>query len=292
MREYTGSVYVAVAESDLEYGEARDSIQNIRLRQYDEGPVFSRGTKGYEARQQNLDRFLDTRHDFILLLDGDQVFPVDCLERLRGHKLPYVSGLYMRRDYQPIAPIWFKPFSGHFPYEPWLDPIERGKLHHIGASGWGCVLLHREVVLAVRNILQGEPEIIEDDMDVYPYDLVEVTRSIAVLRSLVTEKPSMPILLPALDHHSAILESQIRPLRVEKRVIVGSDIRFPFYAMKAGYKLMGDPDCRCGHILNYPLGPDDYDQLPDDLREKVRRTTAKRAATERAGLRKLAGGLL
>jgi hypothetical protein len=290
MKEYTGGVYVAVTEGETQYGAARDSVQNMRLRNGDDGPNFGRGTKGYEARQQHLDNFLESKCDFILFLDGDQVFPADCLERLRGHKLPYVSGLYMRRDYQPIAPIWFKPFSGRFPYEPWLDPIERGKLHHIGASGWGCVLVHREVILAVRAILKGEPEIIEDDMDIYPYDLGEVTKSIQAIRSLVAEKPSMSTLLPALDYHSTILESQMQPLRVDKGP-VGSDIRFPFYAMKAGYKLMGDPDCRCGHILNYPLGPDDYDQIPEAVREQVRSVTHARAVTERAGLRKQAEAL-
>src|SRR5512146_1582672 len=117
LKEYTGTVYVGVVGSENENGEARDSIMQIKVRPGDTLPVFARGTKGYEQRQKHFNNCIDNGFDFLLLLDHDQRFPPDCLERLREHKLPYVSGLYMRRQYQPIAPIWFKPWAGQFPYE-------------------------------------------------------------------------------------------------------------------------------------------------------------------------------
>jgi hypothetical protein len=70
-----------------------------------------------------------------------------------------------------MVPIWFKPYVGKFPYEIWIGHPERNKLHKIGASGWGCVLVHREEILAVRALMKGEAEIAEDDMDLWPYDL-------------------------------------------------------------------------------------------------------------------------
>ena len=37
----------------------------------------------------------------------------------------------------------------------------------------------------------------------------------------------------------------------------------------AGYQLMGDPEVRCGHNLNYPLHPDSYNQVTDQQIEKA-----------------------
>ena len=281
-KKYTGSVYVVVAESEIEIGPARDSINAIVLRNGDHGPVIGRGTKGFETRQTHLNNFLETKHDFILYLDGDMLFPVDTLERLRSHGLPYVSGYYTRRDPNPIAPIWFKPFSGHFPYEVWLDPvIEKNKLYHIGASGWGCMLVHRDVILAVRELLKGEWEIFEDDMDIYPYDLAQVLQSIKALRTLVDESPSKTTLLPALDHHVKTLENEIRPLKGTKD-FVGSDVRFPYFAMMAGYKLYGDSGVRCGHYINYPLGYEDFNMFSAEQRAQVGREVHSRILKERS----------
>ena len=281
MTEYNGSVYVGVVGPTYEPGAARDSIQSIGLRQGDIGPIFARATKGYEARQMHINKFLDGRADFILLLDHDMIFPNDTLERLRGHKLPYVSGLYMRRQYNPVVPIWFEAFEGKWPLSPWTGAIERGKLHKIGASGWGCVLVHRVVVLAVRALLKGEFEILEDDMDVYPYDLSRMLSTIRSLRTLATERPAASTLYPALEHHISALEQEFRPLRCDHEPI-GSDIRFPFYALQAGYQLYGDPEVRCGHILDYPLGASDYDQFPQEALDEMQRKIQERIHQDRA----------
>jgi hypothetical protein len=57
------------------------------------------------------------------------------------------------------------------------------------------------------------------------------------------------------------LKEEIRPLRAVKD-IVGSDIRFPFYARLAGFDLHGDSAVLCEHMLNYPLNPNDYISQP------------------------------
>jgi len=283
-KRYTGSVYVGIVGPERDYSTARDSIQKLLLRPGDSGPHFSRATKGYEARQTHLNNFIESTHDFIFFGDHDQVFPADTIEKLRNHQLPYVSGLYLRRSYQPIAPIWFRPFTGEFPFEPWVGKIERGRLHEIGASGWGCVLIHRDVVMAVRDQLKGEWEIFEDFMDIYPYDLKRIMSAVHGLRKLVDKVRDVNI--EKIDQYLTVLEEEIRPLRADKTEPVGSDIRFPFFALQAGYQLYGDPDVRCGHMLDYPLSPDDFDGLPSETLEKIAASLDERMKTGRAQIKK------
>lgn len=285
MKQYSGSVYVGVVGPTNEPGAARDSIAGIALRQGDIGPIFARATKGYEARQMHINKFIDSRAEFILFLDHDMIFPADTLERLRRHELPYVSGLYMRRQINPVVPIWFEPFNGKWPLAPWSGAIERGKLHKIGASGWGCVLVHRDVIMAVRALLKGEYEILEDDMDVYPYDLSRMLSTIRSLRTLATERPAASTFWPALEHHVSVLEQEFRPLRCDNEP-VGSDIRFPFFALKAGYQFYGDPEVRCGHIVDYALGMSDYEAFPAEVMETLKRNMASRISKDRARMYK------
>ncbi|MBU2249088.1 MAG: hypothetical protein KKD77_20240 [Gammaproteobacteria bacterium] len=274
MKKYNGTIYVGIAEGDIEYAAARDSIHGLILRPGDSSLNWTRATKGYEARQEHLNRFLDTKHDFAALLDGDMVFDPATLERLRRHELPFVSGLYMRRSTKPVAPVWYKPYSGFWPIEPWTDPVKEGALYRLGASGWGCVLVHREVVLAVRDLLKGEWEVLEDDMDIWPYDLREIMRAIHGIRSLVDEQPASSTCYPALREHLETLEKQIRPLRCD-REIIGSDIRFAWFANQAGFPLWGDPDVRPGHIIQYPLSATDYNLIPDEARMQLQKNVRK-----------------
>ena len=228
--KYTGSVYIGVAGPETGPITCFVSIVNINKRDGDEGPLFASATKGYEVRQNHINDFMESEHDFILLLDHDMLFEPDTLERLRSHEKPYVSGYYLRRQHAPMYSVWYQQFNGDWPHSIYLEDPERGKLHKIGASGWGCVLIHRDVIEATREILKGEQEVLEDDMDVWPYDLGAVMRG----------------------------EEKIRPLRVVKDSVIGSDIRYPFYAKEAGFQLYGDPDVRPHHMISYPLSADDY----------------------------------
>lgn len=281
-KRYTGTVYIGTVGPDLEPGYCRDSIEAIHRRNGDGEPVYVRATKGYEARQAHMDRWInETTHDFALFLDHDQIFPPETLERLRSHKLPYVSGLYMRRRFAPVAPVWYKlPPRGKWPMEPWVTEPERNKLHKLGASGWGCILIHRDVVAAVEPLLKGERLVIEDDMDIWPYDLERVFSALNGLTDLVTTEPPERVLRAALKEYEQTLRDEIRPLRAHKGV-VGSDLRFPFFAREAGFVLMGDPEVRCAHNLFYPLQCDDFSALPEDLKVRLYHTTRKEVSRER-----------
>lgn len=246
--KYKGSCYIGVVGSETENGECRDSIESIERGPKDE-LHYVRATKGYEARQSHINNWYEaTKHPFLLLLDHDMKFPAYTLKRLRAHGLPYVSGLYMRRRYAPIAPVWFEYGEvGQMPMIPFTAVPISNALHKIGASGWGCILMHRDVITATRPLLKGEPEVIEDDMDVFPYDLGRIMAVVAGLEA-GTLKP---------ESAAAALREEIRPLRGMKDT-VGSDIRFPFYARLAGFDLWGDSGVQCDHMLNYPLAASDY----------------------------------
>lgn len=257
-KEYKGAVYIAVVGGESENGECRDSIEAITRRGHDTPPQYVRATKGYEARQMHLNNWMDkTKHPFILFLDHDMIFSPDTLERLRRHKLPYVSGFYMRRRYQPIAPVWFEQNEpGHMPLKPLTQVVQRNALYPLGASGWGCILMHRDVVTATRKLLKGEDEIIEDDMDLFPYDFKKVAKSVNIIKQGLEGKKIKP---EAAQKALSTLVSELRPLRGLKDP-VGSDIRFPFFARMAGFDLWGDSGVVCQHVLNYPLSVNDYMQ--------------------------------
>ena len=271
--------YIGVVESEIEYGLCRDSIEKIIIREGDIKPVFIRATKGYEARQQHFNNWLkDTNCEMMLILDGDMIFPPNVLETLRSRNLPYISGTYLRRTYSPTAPVWFEKMDGvNFPYKPFTQKIEPNQIIEIGASGWGCILIHREVAEAVQNILKGESFVLEDDMDIYPYDLNRIMTAIHVLDN-ISKKENIPA--SALRDYIDILKEEIRPLRITKD-IVGSDIRFPFFAKLAGYPLYLDTSVQCGHMLNYNLMPSDYQGMPDEVVSNIEQEISKQVRKER-----------
>lgn len=254
------TVYIGVAGPDVDYGPARDSIEAIERGPAD-GLWFGRGTKGYEVRQRHFNRFIESGHDWLLMLDSDMVFAPDTLERLMAHDAAYVSGYYVQRRYHPMLPVWFKPGS-EWPLEPFLEEPERGRLHELGASGWGCVLLHRAVIEDTRaQVLKGQWDILEDEMTFWPFDAARVMAALSA---------------GDLD----ALRRELRPLRGQyDRQPVGSDIRYPLLARAAGYTLYGDPDVRPGHIVNYPLTPDDYAGQHADTKAQLARQLGE--ATER-----------
>jgi len=279
-QQYTGSVYVGAVGSEIEYGPAHDSIEAVARRFGDSTITYVRATKGYEARQHLINKFLETHHDFIFLMDSDMTFPRDALERLRAHGRPYVSGFYMRRNAEALGPVWYRPYTGKFPLEPWVGEVPQGQLHKIGASGWGCILVHRAVILGVRALLKGEWEVLEDDLDVYPYDLERIMYAINGLQELIDGEITNPIPRQAyLD----VLKDEIRPFRCD-REIVGSDIRFPVFAKLAGFQLYGDPAVAPGHVVNYPLKLADYNAVPRERVAQVKKAQRREILKQRKRL--------
>lgn len=269
----SGSVYIGVAGPDSDIGECRDSIQQI------EAPdgsslTFGRGTKGYEVRQRHFNNFIDGGHEWLFLLDHDMLYAPDTLTRLLAWGMDYVSGYYLQRRYAPMIPVWFHPSYGEWPLRPFLEKPLPGRLHELGATGWGCVLLHRRVVEGVRErVLKGEWDVIEDDMDLLPYDLSVI---MAALR----------------DGDLDALRREIVPVRGQfDRRPVGSDLRYPYLAARAGFTLWGDPDVRPAHLIHYPLAASDYIAQPDETHEALLHDGDEATARGRAMWREWVGAL-
>lgn len=256
----SNTVYIGVTGSEQDYGPARDSIEQLE-RGSGDSLWYGRGTKGYEVRQRHVNRFVESSHDWLLMLDADMVFAPDTLRRLLAHGRPYLSGYYVQRRYHPMLPVWFYP-SHEWPPQPFLDEPERGRLHPLGASGWGCVLLHRTVIEDTRaRVLKGAWDILEDEMTFWPFDAAAVMAALSA---------------GDLD----TLRRELRPLRGQyDRQPVGSDIRYPYLARAAGYQLYGDPDVRPGHVVSYPLTGDDYAGQHAGTRSTLARQMSE--ATER-----------
>ena len=121
-------------------------------------PQFQTWTSGTLSRLFNGERFLKSEHSHLFMLDADMIYPADCLERLRAHDLPVVSGLYVRRDpSEPLPCAWYEPREVEdFPHVPLLEFPDDG-LIPVGAVGHGFLLMTREVVEDLVKALEPEP---------------------------------------------------------------------------------------------------------------------------------------
>jgi hypothetical protein len=270
-KHYTGTAYLGVASSELGVSRAQRSVERITRRPGDGEPVFAEFTKGQDAREWLISRFLASEHDFLLFLDGDEEYPPDLLERLRSHKLPCVAALYYRRTLTPhLLPIWYE-WEGEsevegeivWPMMPFRAVPEPGRLYRLAATGYGGWLIHREVFEAVRPLLRGERFILEDDMDVWPYDLGRVLQRQAATCELVGWLRAVlngggPLSAEQVAQAEALIAEveageELRLLRGRKTT-VGSDLRLGFYIRQAGYTIWGDAGAACGHYVVHPVG--------------------------------------
>jgi hypothetical protein len=227
-KRYRGTAYLSVATPGTVVGAAKQSINHLRRRPGDSTINWYEHTKGMDAREDAVKDFLASRHDWILFMDGDMLLPDYALERLRSHGFACVSGHYMRRTYNPPIPIWYEDdrqdgWEYIWPMMPFRQKPAKGRLYRLGATGFGCWLIHREVIEAVKPMLCGERVVWEDHMAFWP----------------------MPVKEKAAG-------KKLRPLRLDYET-VGADLRLSFFIRVAGYTIWGDPAVDCGHYIDYPL---------------------------------------
>jgi len=77
----------------------------------------------------------------LIMMDLDQIYPVDTITKLLAHKLPIV-GTKVHRRYPPFDPIMMKgDINTYTPVEGWED----GKLIEVDATGTGCLMYDMRV---------------------------------------------------------------------------------------------------------------------------------------------------
>lgn len=148
-------VLLAVASHEVQHVGAIRSAYLIRREEQDRF-VDQWRWRGDIARESFVKTLLEEEYfepeDAILLLDGDQLHPPDLLERLRAHNLDMVCAHYYRRSTRPIQSLCYEIGDGRWPYLPYLHPPREG-LHEIAVTGFGCVLIKKKVLQAVKDTL-------------------------------------------------------------------------------------------------------------------------------------------
>jgi hypothetical protein len=144
------NVYISAVSSEKQYAKTLDSFYEMDIREGDiRGVLF--GRPGFIARMDLCDAFLkDKTKDAILLVDLDMVIPRDGLEKLRAHDLDMVTGHYFRRHTAPIMSVC-QVVDKENNQIPLVDVPDSG-LHEIAATGFGFVLIKREVIEAVAKL--------------------------------------------------------------------------------------------------------------------------------------------
>lgn len=105
------------------------------------------GQRSEYAREILLKEFLNGKAQYALIVDADMLYPSSVLPRLLSHGKKMVSGLYFSRgDPDRAYPVIFKkePLD-KWPKTRYFDYPDNA-LVEIGASGHGCLLIHREIL--------------------------------------------------------------------------------------------------------------------------------------------------
>ena len=144
-------IFVAGVSSETQYVKSLISFYAMRLQDGDYRTLDA-GKPGIHARRNIGSQFEEkTEYDALLMLDLDMLLPDDMLEKLRAHDLDMVTGHYFRRRTNPMISVVQIERDG-WPYIPLKDVPDDG-LHEIASTGLGCVLIKREVYMAVKDTL-------------------------------------------------------------------------------------------------------------------------------------------
>ena len=149
-------VLVGGVSSERQLVKSLISFYAMKVRD-DDLRVAEFGKPGVHARKY-LGNFFEskTEYDALLMLDMDMLYPEDMLEKFRAHDKDIVTAHYFRRRTDPMLSVI--QTGEKWPYIPLVDVPSDG-LHEVATSGFGAVLITREVYMAVKNYLpdKGHP---------------------------------------------------------------------------------------------------------------------------------------
>ena len=142
-------IYIAGVSSERQNVRTIFSFVNLDKEKSDDVAHLA-GKPGFVARMELVDNFLESDCDAILLVDMDMVLPVDGLTKLRAHDLDMVTGHYFKRTTAPLMSVCQVINKEKFQVP--LEDVPDSGLHEISSSGFGFVLLKREVIEAVAKV--------------------------------------------------------------------------------------------------------------------------------------------
>jgi len=95
------------------------------------------------AREQTVEDALEADPEWILFMDSDVVPPANVFQQLTRHGQPIVSGLYYMDNPDGVHPAMWRLDE----YDaPSIMEKEREGLVNVDAVGFGCLLVHRDVL--------------------------------------------------------------------------------------------------------------------------------------------------
>lgn len=85
----------------------------------------------------------------LLMMDTDQTYPIDVIQKLLSHEKDVVA-VNVHRRYPPFDPILYRGELGNYHHVP-DDECFSGKLIEIDATGCGCILYNTDVFLDIPH---------------------------------------------------------------------------------------------------------------------------------------------
>ena len=123
------------------------------------GPFVRIKGSGLLSKQRNrlVKEFLETKSDWLLMMDSDEQLPVASFDKLveaaHEKERPIVAGLVFasfETGYpypQPVPTIFQDTPEGFLP----LNKYDKDSLFEVDAAGTGCLLIHRSVLEKMRD---------------------------------------------------------------------------------------------------------------------------------------------
>lgn len=140
-------------------GFAFSLIQLAQSRSSRLGPFIRVKGSGLLSKQRNrlVKQFLETKSDWLLMMDSDEQLPVSSFDKLieAAHEKdrPVIAGLVFASfdtgfPYpKPVPTIFQDAPEGFLP----LNNYDKDSLFQVDAAGTGCLLVHRSVLEAMRE---------------------------------------------------------------------------------------------------------------------------------------------
>lgn len=217
------------------------------------------GVNVTEKRNELIRQFLKTEAEWLLLLDSDMVFPDDIIPRML-HTAQQTDGkvigglcLVIDENIGPYPTLFQLDEQGDRYLTAQLDYPE-GAILQVAATGAACLLIHREVLQAVRDMQMENRQ--------WLYDLRD--------EPLIKEMDRRGLISPPTYDHGWYSEHPVvTNIRLEDDKIVGKerwvgeDIDFCLRLGSLGYKIFVDCGLEIGHHK------EDRIWYPRDIKEGI-----------------------